>query len=303
MTLSVPFPYAGGKARWAELIWQRLGDPDVYIEAFLGSGACLLARPDGAGRREVVADLNGGVCNFYRAVTRDPDEVAHHADWPTIHQDLTARHGWLRQWFAENSSQLSEDPEFSDARAAGWWVWGISLWIGSEWCGVDSAQVQRDKVPALTGSRVSVGRGIKREHRDELVAWFSAIAARLERVVVLNRDWTSAVTPSMLADTRTSGAFTRAVFLDPPYRDSKDYYGVGGNPAEDSYEWAVEHGERYRIAYCCHAGDFPLPDGWTSAEPREFKGRRNREGRALDVVMFSPACIGEPQNDLLPGFA
>ena len=25
----------------------------------------------------------------------------------------------------------------------------------------------------------------------------------------------------------------------------------------------MEHGERYRVAYCMHAGDFPIPTGWT----------------------------------------
>ena len=81
-----------------------------------------------------MCDLDGGICNFWRAVTADPEAVAHWCDWPTIHQDLTARHSWLRQWFTDNALRLSSDPEFYDARAAGWWVWGISLWIGGEWC-------------------------------------------------------------------------------------------------------------------------------------------------------------------------
>ena len=75
-TLSAPFPYFGGKSRLAPAIWQRLGNPVVYVEPFAGSLACLLARPDGAGQREIVCDLDGGISNFWRAVTAEPDTVA-----------------------------------------------------------------------------------------------------------------------------------------------------------------------------------------------------------------------------------
>ena len=54
MTLKAPFPYYGGKARLAPQIWERLGNPEVYVEPFAGSLACLLARPDGPGPREIV---------------------------------------------------------------------------------------------------------------------------------------------------------------------------------------------------------------------------------------------------------
>ena len=113
--------------RLAPLIWERLGNPTVYVEPFAGSLACLLARPTGGGAREIVCDLDGGIANFWRAVEADPDAVAYWADHPSIHQDLTARHKWLKAWFAENSHVMSEDPFFYDAQVAGFWVWGISL--------------------------------------------------------------------------------------------------------------------------------------------------------------------------------
>ena len=113
-----------GKSKIAPLIWERLGDPTVYVEPFAGSLACLLARPTGGGAREIVCDLDGGIANFWRAVEADADEVAYWADYPTIHQDLTARHKWLKAWFAENAAELSNDPFFYDARVAGWWVLG-----------------------------------------------------------------------------------------------------------------------------------------------------------------------------------
>ena len=55
---------------------------------------------------------------------------------------------------------------------------------------------------------------------------------------------------------------------------------------------AVEHGERYRVAYCMHEGDFPIPPGWT-AETMGFSGHRDaaKKEKAVDQVIFSPACV------------
>ena len=84
----------------------------VYVEPFAGSLACLLARPDGPGQREIVCDLDGGISNFWRAVEAEPDLVAAWADYPTFHADLTARHKWLRAWFAEHCGGTVCRPAF-----------------------------------------------------------------------------------------------------------------------------------------------------------------------------------------------
>ena len=145
----------GGKSRFASTqIWAKLGNPVVYVEPFAGSLACLLARPDGAGQREIVCDLDGGISNFWRAVTAEPELVAYWADYPTLHADLTARHKWLRAWFAEHSAELSNDPHFYCAKVAGWWVWGISLWIGGGWCNaVSSTKEPSEQRPAVSLAR------------------------------------------------------------------------------------------------------------------------------------------------------
>ena len=129
-------PWFGAKRRWAELVWDRFGDDlGAYVEPFAGSLAVLLHRATPPPvPREVVCDTDGALCNFWRAIRSDPDAVAHWADYPTIHQDLTARHRWLIQWATEQAPRLSEDPDYCDTKAAGWWVWGISLWIGPGWC-------------------------------------------------------------------------------------------------------------------------------------------------------------------------
>lgn len=116
-------------------MWSRFGDVANYVEPFCGSAAVLLARPTKP-RIETVNDANCFIANFWRAIQRDPEAVAHHADWPVNEADLHARHRWLM--LSESSVEWREhmktDPEFYDAKVAGWWVWGASCWIGAGWC-------------------------------------------------------------------------------------------------------------------------------------------------------------------------
>lgn len=126
--LKAPFPWFGGKSRAAALIWARLGDVDNYVEPFFGSGAILLGRPTPA-RSETVNDLDCYLSNFWRAVAAAPAEVAAIADWPVNEADLHARHLWLVHQ-GEFRERMKADPDYYDAKIAGWWVWGLSAWIG-----------------------------------------------------------------------------------------------------------------------------------------------------------------------------
>jgi len=157
-----PYPWFGGKRRVADLVWSAFGTVDNYVEPFFGSGAVLLARPDfdqAANQTETVNDADGFVSNFWRALKADPEAVAWWADYPVSETDLHARHGWLVNRRARLTWSL-EDPEFFDAKVAGWWVWGIAAWIGSGWCS--------GKGPWLSnGAHITnggdAGRGIKRQ--------------------------------------------------------------------------------------------------------------------------------------------
>ena len=445
MPLIAPFPYYGGKRRAAADIWSRFGNPTVYVEPFFGSGATLLWRDEPC-PREIIADTDGYLINFWRSIAVAPDEVAFWADWPTFHHDLTSRHRWLVATQPERSEMMRNDPEFFDAKAAGWWVWGISSWVGSGWCsaklwesrpftrddgggqgvqaqvksevwdqrpsadhkgggrgvqrqserqieekrpyvrddahgrgvqaqrsnlggphdqvpqihdqkGGQGVQAQRvshhDKIPQMAikpggrgvnaqrlnpperrpliqphagGHGISVQRtnladkrplitpnrggiGIQAQRIGEnlemsgadiigagerLLPWFRALAQRLGRVVQLDRDWRSALTPTLLMDTPTSPPAVVAIMLDPPYilgdRNNHIYASdlSGESPAVESYEWALEHGDRYRIAYCSHAGDFEFPDDWTMTSYRMSARKRTVKHEG---VYFSPACI------------
>lgn len=131
--LRAPFPWFGGKRRIAPLVWSRFGDVANYIEPFAGSLAVLLGRPTPP-RVETVNDKDAYLANFWRAIQAAPDEVTHHAAWPVNEADLHARHRWLVTTGKERVDRLVTDPEFFDAKVAGWWVWGLSLWIGDGWC-------------------------------------------------------------------------------------------------------------------------------------------------------------------------
>lgn len=129
-----PFPYAGGKSKAAPAIWAALGDVEHYVEPFAGSLACLLLRPHEANRpyhSETVNDADGLLVNAWRSIQLRPDETAEHASNPVMEADLHARHSALVRWRAEGQLEhLMGDPEFCDPRMAGWWIWGVSCWIG-----------------------------------------------------------------------------------------------------------------------------------------------------------------------------
>jgi hypothetical protein len=130
--LKAPFPWFGGKSRVARPVWDRFGSVENYVEPFAGSLAVLLGRPSTPGT-ETVNDLDCYLANFWRSISTDACGTAEHCDWPVNEADLHARHLWLvnQEEFRE---RMKTDPEFFDVKIAGWWVWGISQWIGSGWC-------------------------------------------------------------------------------------------------------------------------------------------------------------------------
>jgi site-specific DNA-adenine methylase len=131
--LKSPFPYFGGKSGATSTVWAAFGEVKNYVEPFAGSAAMLLGAPPGK-RVETVNDKDGFVANFWRAISKDPEQVAHHADWPVNETDLFARHSWLVRNCGDLSERLSSDPDYFDAKVAGWWAWGACAWIGSGWC-------------------------------------------------------------------------------------------------------------------------------------------------------------------------
>lgn len=154
--LRAPFPWYGGKTLAAPMIWRAFGNVPNYVEPFAGSLATLLARPHEP-KVETVNDKDGFIANFWRAVQHAPDEVAQWCDWPVNEADLHARHRRLVELGAPLSERLVEDPDYYDAKIAGWWCWGLCAWIGNGWCHKDERVSKQKRRPELNAAH---GRGV-----------------------------------------------------------------------------------------------------------------------------------------------
>lgn len=163
MTLRAPFPWYGGKTLAAPMIWRAFGNVPNYVEPFFGSGATLLARPHAA-KVETVNDKDGFIANVWRAIQHAPDEVAKWCDWPVNEADLHARHRWLVAKGAPLLEQLIDDPDFYDAKIAGWWIWGVCTWIGNGWCHKDERVQKQKRRPELNAAN---GRGVNAVAKNE----------------------------------------------------------------------------------------------------------------------------------------
>ena len=269
--LKAPFPWFGGKSRAAAEVSAALGDIDTYCEPFAGSLAVLLQRQ--AVSHEVVNDADGWLVNFWRAMAAAPDEVAEWCNWPVSELDLTARHVWLLNKGPQLKATMEADPHAYDAKAAGWWVWGICSWIGGGWCCGDGPwQVNETKegprlvnrkmpdlfagkgvnrqMPALfAGNGVNrqmpllgVANGVNRQMPVLSVAngvngWFHALAARLRNVKVLCGDFDRVLGDSALRVNATSRGIA-GVLLDPPYPAGVNQSGFyAGCPGSSSEPW------------------------------------------------------------------
>jgi DNA adenine methylase len=301
MAISAPFPWFGGKSAVADVIWQRFGAVDNYVEPFFGSGAVLLARPAPSGV-ETINDADGFVANFWRATQAVPDEVAKWADWPVNEADLHARHYWLVTEGRERLARVLGDPEGFDAKIAGWWVWGLCSWIGGKFCGGKGPWQWQDGEWTNIRDNSTAGQGINRQlpHLGTagrgIADWFSALAARLRGVRVAHGDW-SRVT----GDSVTWRHGRTAVFLDPPYamEGRAEVYAVDcGNVASDARAWAIEAGKRSDMLICLagYDGEHAMPEGWTTHRWKArggFGSQGNAQGRAnaaRETLWFSPAC-------------
>lgn len=290
--LAAPFPWFGGKRRVAPQVWAALGNPPNYVEPFAGSLAVLLARPGSPGT-ETVNDLDCYLANFWRAVCAEPDDVATWADWPVNEADLLARHRWLLAQ-ADFRDRMRTDPDYYDAKVAGWWVWGLCSWIGSGWCRNEATQL-----PHLGDA----GRGINRKlpHLGDagqgIALWFAALSDRLRRVRVACGEW-----DRVLGDSVTIKHGVTGVLLDPPYSNDEHEvtYSAHSDVAADVARWAFDHGEdpRYRIVLCGYEGEHQPPATWRTVVWKARGGYgsqsqgRGRENASRERLWLSPHCLG-----------
>jgi DNA adenine methylase len=286
--LRAPFPWFGGKRRVAPLVWERFGDVRNYVEPFAGSLAVLLARPH-APAVETVNDRDAYLSNFWRAVQADPDAVAAHADHPVNEADLHARHRWLVESGRERVERLMTDPDFFDAKVAGWWVWGQCLWIGSGWCtnpewtgranagrrsrGVHAARASDWRKRPAIASGNGQGSGVHRVSLARQVRDLSGDSGAVGRGIHASGfalrtgglfDYMRALQERLRRVRVCCGDWSRVlgpavttcigvtgVFLDPPYSHAERtiVYGEDHDVSADVRAWAIDNGDNPLAAH------------------------------------------------------
>lgn len=312
MTLRAPFPWYGGKSLAAPAIWQALGDCPNYVEPFAGSLATLLARPS-TPHVETVNDADGLIANFWRAVAAAPAEVAKYCDHPVNEADLHARHRWLVGQ-APLLDQLIADPEYYDAKIAGWWCWGVCAWIGNGWCSRGAAPAGVTTYRSLPkigtpGNGVHApshkkpvtnrGKGVHASSTDGLVEIFDRLSDRLRNVRVCCGDWTRVMGRSTLGIDTSHGMTPCGVVLDPPYshelRDKRLYRVDEPGVAVAVREWAIDNGDnpQLRIVLCGLEGEHEMPPRWRCV-PGASRGASSDRER----LWLSPHCLAARQGQL-----
>lgn len=308
MSYKPPFPWFGGKSRIASMVWARLGNVKNYVEPFFGGGACLFLRPGGAGLIETVNDADGFVANFWRSMKHDSDAVASHADNPVNECDLHARHLWLLGQRESLTDRLCGDPEFYDAKVAGWWVWGQCCWIGSGWCSgkgpwqsVDGVMTMRNTGQGVNRQRPHLG-DTGQERSEFIKTYLAGFANRLRNVRVCCGDWARVCGPSVTFRHGMTG-----VFLDPPYADTasrtKGLYATDCEQvAHKAREWAIEQGKnpKMRIVLAGYEGEHDMPSDWHVDEWEAIGGyglisqdaeQTGRANKKRERLWCSPACL------------
>lgn len=326
--MKAPFPYFGGKASVASIVWQALGQPKAYLEPFFGSGAVLFARPGGAHGKETVCDADGFIANVWRGIQFAPDEIARWCDWPISHIDLMAR----RKELIKNEERLLEnliaDPLWYDAVLAGYWIWAASCWIGA---GLTRPNAMPDmtreagvhatgKRPTLTefaeqgihaGPIPSISHAPNTATRsDAMYSWMRALSDRLRAVRVVCGDWTR-----ICGGDWQDHAGVCGMFFDPPYgvsdRASGIYHHESLTVAADVNAWVLDRGARssYRIVLAGYREEHQnlLSAGWTEriwkacggyGNRSKSKGRTGNQNENRETLFFSPHCLINPMLDL-----
>ena len=237
--------------------------------------------------------------------------------------DLFARHSWLVRQRGALLERLHADPDFYDAKIAGWWCWGVCNWIGSGWCDGRGPWVHDGKkiIKIPPGAREAgahlrlphlgdAGQGINRAttgtRREFIRQWFGELHDRMRDVRVACGDWSRVVKDSVTTRHGLTG-----VFLDPPYTKGAMDYAVGGCGGELALQvqaWCAENGDnpQLHIVLCGHAGehDALLQRGWGA---RKWAARTGyalsdeaKANSAGETLWCSPHCMAAEidQHDL-----
>ena len=327
--IRAPFPWFGGKALAADLIWSRLGsDLGTFIEPFAGSCAVALNRPAEFDGWITLNDIDGNLSNFWRSMQKHPEIVAEHAVSPVNECDLHARHLFLVNNVEKLTARLMADPDYCEPKTAAWYAWGACMWIGSGWCAGDGpwrAVIDDEGFPSFqrvgdNGRGVNRniphlgnnGRGVNRKiphlgdngqgvnRLEWLNEWFSELSELLYSARVACGSWERVCSPGTMTRNGIAG-----VLLDPPYSLTGAVYANDSSTISgDVREWCVKNGSNpdLRIALCGHVGEgheVLESLGWTVEEWGKGGGYQGADDR--ERIWFSPACLSPVHAEVKEG--
>ena len=296
--MTAPFKWLGGKSKMAGKLLPLLPPHRVYVEAFGGAAALLLAKAPSP--VEVFNDVDAGVVNFFR-VLRDPDKFARFLR-------LARLTPYSREeWHAcrESWRGISDDAQ----RAWAWFAvarMSFGGMFGKSW-----------------GFSLKPARGVA----DPVSQWLGAVemlpevAERFRHVVVECRDFRELVPlydgpdtlwymdPPYVADTRRGGSYGHEMSLPDHEELVRLLLGLEGAALLSGYRHPVyapleEAGwARLDFPAVCHAagrtrasglrgegaclgGQARVESVWVSPRARRAAGR----GRQMDLQELAAAC-------------
>ncbi len=297
MTMQAPFPYFGGKSEIASVIWDGLGDVRFYLEPFCGSGAVLLARPQHhRNDNEIINDFDCHIANVWRGIKYYPDEVAKWCDYPISHADQIARHQYLVDKQDNLREKILSHPEYCDAQMAGYWIWGMSCWIGDGWCQKLSDGKVSNKMPVTYNMRGIHSERVKKI--SDIYDYMRILSKRMKNLRILCGDWKQGFrTPAILED-------DCGIFFDPPYsleagRDNNLYRHENLSVSHEVREWCIQHEGKCKIVLAGYDVEHCELErrGWQSYEWKTQGGYSNQRkngdkntNNERERLWFSPLC-------------
>lgn len=280
MTLKSPYPYHGGKSRIADLVWDRIGKVNTYIEPFFGGGSMLLANPHPA-KCEIINDSDGYVTNFWRALHADPERLAELSCRAVDEIDLNAANIYLKSLRGDLTERMRLDLNFHDVDLAGLWAWGQSAWIQGGFAHTKWAT--RPYLGNQGVHRGSIANCTYAERLRRTRGYFIALQDRMHGVKRMCGDWSRCIGPAVTKHKPPCG-----IFLDPPYSNDLRRSGIyacdDGSVATDVCEWAMRHegDSDMRIVVCGMKDEHQFSDNWIKVD---WKTNASHES-----IWFSPSC-------------
>lgn len=212
-------------------------------------------------------------------------------------------------------SALIEDPEWYDAKMAGYWIWGVSCWIGSGFISgkkCNKPQIYGPRGVHKLGKRpqISSSMGIhklgerpdntdiyEKPYNENIYEWFKELSNRLRYVQVVYGDWKKAC-----GDWSDKIESSVGVFLDPPYSEKMGrntvYYKDNLTIAYDVRRWCIEKGQKeiYRIVLAGYQDEHKelLDYGWTTYEWTRNIGYSSTSKKAVNKERFQEALFLSP---------